>query len=287
MIQSGNPLMMSRRSLLLLAGAGMAASGRLAASSGDFWEKKDPSEWSSDEIDRMVTKSPWAKEVTAQYAPGEGGGGYPGNGGGSYPGGGGGGYPGGGGGDGYPSGGGGGYPGGGMGRIGIGGIPGIDIGGAGRRRQGGPGGMSSYKGTVRWESAQPILQATKSTLPDVFANHYVIAVTGIPLLNSRMRRSRTEDDDSQNSRTSGESDQRLDDLKQFSTLQPKGKELAQAGIVQRQVSNGNVLLFGFSRETLQLTSDDKEVDFATRLGSLLVKARFNLKEMLYRGQLAV
>ena len=74
-----------------------------------------------------------------------------------------------------------------MGRIGMG-IPGIGgMGGGGRRRQGGqgPGSASSYKGTVRWESAKPILEATKSTLPDIFASHYVIAVSGIPLLNPR------------------------------------------------------------------------------------------------------
>jgi hypothetical protein len=164
------------------------------------------------------------------------------------------------------------------------------MGGGGRRRQGGqgPNSTSSYKGTVRWESAKPILEATKSTLPDIFASHYAIAVSGIPLLNPRQRRSQTEEDDSQDSRTSSQSEQdKLDELKQFTTLQPKGKDLVQAGIVQRQVSNGNVILFGFSRETLQLTPNDKEADFSTRLGSLIVKAKFNLKEMMYHEQLAV
>jgi len=40
---------------------------------------------------------------------------------------------------------------------------------------------TSYKGTVRWESAQPVLDALKTPLPDAFANHYVIAVIGFPL----------------------------------------------------------------------------------------------------------
>jgi hypothetical protein len=304
MTQPGSPLILSRRKLFALAGAGIAACAPLSASSGEFWEKKTPNEWTPEEIDKLVTKSPWAKEVTAQYAPGEGGGGYPnggGNGGGypndgGYPGNGGGGYPGGGGG-GYPNGGGG-YPGGGMGgpRIGLG-IPGIGgIGGGGMgggRRRGQQGGQgrgnaSSYKGIVRWESAKPILEATKSTLPETFANHYVIAVSGIPLLTPRSRRTQTEDDDDRSStRQSGDSQDNFDELKQLTTLQPKGKDLAQAGIVQRQVSNGSVLLFGFSKESLSLTPADKEVDFSTRLGSLIVKAKFNMKEMDYRGQLAV
>ena len=162
--------------------------------------------------------------------------------------------------------------------------------GGGRRRgqQGGRGNASSYKGIVRWESAKPILEATKSTLPETFANHYVIAVSGIPLLTPRSRRTPTEDDDDRSStRQSSDSPDNFDELKQFTTLQPKGKDLAQAGVVQRQVSNGSILLFGFSKESLSLTPADKEVDFSTRLGSLIVKAKFNMKEMDYRGQLAV
>ncbi|MSV35601.1 MAG: hypothetical protein EXQ47_08400 [Bryobacterales bacterium] len=29
----------------------------------DFWDTKPSSDWSSDEIDRMLTKSPWAKDM--------------------------------------------------------------------------------------------------------------------------------------------------------------------------------------------------------------------------------
>src|SRR5271154_7338573 len=103
-----------RRVLLLAAGAGVPSWSRLYAGDSEFWNKKDPSEWSREEIDKLTTKSPWAKEVTAatpQYTDGSGGGtGYP-NGGTGYPGG---------------QGGGTGYPGGGMGggRGGMG-IPGM------------------------------------------------------------------------------------------------------------------------------------------------------------------
>src|ERR1035438_6409557 len=99
---------MSRRAMLALAGAALAPWELLEATPSDFWNKKDPSKWSQDEIDQLTTKSPWAKLVTAAYAPGSNDGGY---------------------GNGSPSGNpnGGGYPGGqggggGMPRIGIGGI---------------------------------------------------------------------------------------------------------------------------------------------------------------------
>src|SRR5215467_11348672 len=120
----------TRRDALVLL-TGFVSTAGLEASGGDFWNKKAPSEWSAEEDSQLLNKSPWAKEVTAQFS----GGGQ--------------------------RGGGGGFPGGGMGgpRIGIGGI-GMPRGrmGGGRGRGGGPG-QSSYKGVVRWESAQPIREA--------------------------------------------------------------------------------------------------------------------------------
>ncbi len=234
------------------------------AASGDFWNKKAPSEWTSDEVSRLLNKSPWAKQVTAQYAAGgrgQGGGGYPGGGGG---------YPGGGG--GYPGGGGMGGP-----RIGIGGL-GIPM-GRGRMPRGGGRGQtsSSYTGVVRWESAQPIRDADKIPLPEKFNRHYVISVSGIPMTGGR--RYQGEDSGADNSQ-----DDRFDQLKQFTRLQPKGKEIAQPGVVEQQ---GGTYLFGFSKDSLDLSADDKEFDFATQMGALMVKTKFTSKEMFYRGRLAL
>ena len=148
----------NRRSVLLLAaGAGFTSLNRLSAFSSDFWNKKDPEEWSGTEIDELTNKSPWAKEV-AVSAPSQGGGG--GRGGLGFPGLGGGGRRGGGG--------------------GGGGMPG-----------------QSFKGIVRWESAKPILDALKTPLPEGFANHYVISVGGIPLDAGSRRRNQSQDDGSQ------------------------------------------------------------------------------------------
>jgi len=49
----------TRRGILLIA-----ATLRLSAGDSDFWNRKEPSEWSPDEVDRLITKSPWAKEIT-------------------------------------------------------------------------------------------------------------------------------------------------------------------------------------------------------------------------------
>ena len=274
MHEAGGPLILSRRNLFLLVGGGLAVWRPLHATTSGFWNKKPPRDWSTEEIDALLAKSPCAREASAHGAAQEGGGyGSPGS---------------------SPNGGG--YPGGsqgggiGMPRIGIPGIGGIGMPrgggrGMGGNRGGGRGqqGGALYRGTVRWESAQPVLDALKSPLPDAFANHYVIAVIGFPLPGGQ-RRYQAEDGDNPPRRSQ---DDALDNLKQFTTLQPRGKELAQAGVVQQQTSSNSNLLFGFSKDSLSLTKDDKEVSFSTTLGRLVIRAKFNPKEMLYRGQLAV
>jgi hypothetical protein len=263
---------------MLAAGAGAQASLRLNAASSDFWNKKEPAEWSAEEIDKLATKSPWAKEVNAASAavsrPYSGGGGNGGN-----RGGGGMGDPGiGGGGGGYP-GGGGGYPGGGMGG-------GRGTGG-GRRGGGGPMPLS-YRATVRWESAKPIQAALKTPLTEGLAGAYVISVSGVPILEPG--RQHSDDGDTESTVSKGLSDEVLDRIKNLTYLEPKGKSPAQPSVVQKgaiSTSGTPILLFGFPRDVVPLTADDREVVFTTKLGAIEVKTKFNLKDMMYRNELAL
>jgi hypothetical protein len=266
-----DPLLLSRRGVLILAAAGFPA--RLFATAADFWNKKPPAEWTAEEIDRLLTDSPWAKPVTAEYSgeteapsggrggapPGSGGSGRSGGSGGSGPWG-----------EGPPVGGRG-------GGISVGGIPGIGFprlpSGRGNPQPRGRKGPSQYRGTVLWESAKLVQEALKTPLPDVFENHYAITVSGIPLLSPRGGDDDPKDD--------------VESLKRFATLQPKGKPASEADIARREVSNGSVLAFGFRKDAPALGPDDKEILFEARFSGLLVKAKFNPKEMLYRGALAL
>jgi hypothetical protein len=161
-------------------------------------------------------------------------------------------------------------------------------GGGGRGGQGNGSNLSTYKGTVRWESAQPILDALKTPLPDAFANHYVISVIDFPLLSDRRRQDTDQDSGSGSSNTQQQDDQKmLDDLKQFTSLQPKDKDRAQPGIVQRLTASGNIFLFGFKRDFFDFGKNDHEVDFSTRLGRLLIRAKFDPRDMKYHKKLAV
>jgi len=234
---------MTRRQLLLFAGAGYSVQ-HLEAATQEFWEKKPPAEWTTEEIDRLITKSPWAKEESAEYAAPENGNGAKGA----------------------------------MPKIAFpGGVRNRGGGGGGRR-----GGTTSYKGIVRWESAAPILAAMKAPLPEQFAEHYVISVTGLPLFGAAINQANGEEPQRRPTE-----DDAYDKLKQFTRLEPHGRDGVQAGVVHRQVSSNASFLFGFSKETLQLTAADKEVIFSTNLGQLAVKAKFEIKDMLYHGELAI
>jgi hypothetical protein len=268
-----NPFFTRRGVLTLAASAGFAGLGRLYAANPDFWNKKDPSDWSRDEIEQLTSKSPWAKEVTANIPESRGD--YGGQGGGQS------------GGQGGPGGAPGGVWGGGPrigGMPGMG-IPGLGGGGTGGRR-GGQQPVQTYRGTVRWESAKPVLEALKTQLPDSFADRYVLSVSGIPLPNSR-RGSRDDDDTDSNSNSESTRDM-LDRLKSVTSLDPKGKVEAQAGVVEQQTTAGlGTILFGFSKSILSLKPEDKEVTFSTQFGRVEVRTKFNLKDMLYRGELAL
>lgn len=260
----------------------------------EFWEIKPSSEWTSEEADRMLTKSPWAKEAAVSYNGGPRGfgdgdsttGRRRGTGGGGI--------------------GGGGIGGGGIGGGGIGGgIPGIGgIGGTGGRRypgQGGPAGpgqtdpggsqREQFHATLRWESARPIQEALSigsrddRPSPD-FEKYYVINLLGdLPMLGGGRRRgdnsASDEDDPIQKER-------RQEMLKEYTKLEHRAGTLLLEKVEQgsRIGRPGPGILFYFSRLD-EVSLDDKQVSFYTKMGPLEVRARFTPKDMLYRGKLAL
>ncbi len=255
----------TRRGLFVVASAaGTQACFRLYAGDAEFWNKKDPAQWTVAEMDKLSTKSPWARQMTVSPQSHERSGDMGGPGGGM-------GDPGIGGGIGT------GRPGGGMG------VPGLGGGGLGRGRGRSRGGMPvEYQVVVRWLSAKPMRLALKPALPESMANDYVISVTGLPLTDSGRRRSSDDAD-------SGSADSRaaiLDRVKGLTYLEPKGKSPAQPGVVQ-QASEPDTVLFGFSRELLPLSADDRDISFTTQIGRVEIKTKFNLKDMRYRDELAL
>jgi len=229
-------MILSRRAglKLMASSALMLPSGRLLpAKSSDFWNTEDPSEWSKDEIQRLITDSPWAKPVTGEvkeYVPQSSGGGSGGRRGG----------------------------GGRMGRTG----------GSSRSSPNSP----KFPGVVRWVSAKPMLLALKLQLPLDFTQHYVIGVSGLPVISGHG--AGAADNDS------------YDPLKETTYMKVKGQDAIQPGIIQQDPHDTSTVLFGFLDQFLDL-SKAKVVTFTTSMGPLNVRTRFELAHMTYKGELAV
>uniref|UniRef100_Q01WE3 Uncharacterized protein n=1 Tax=Solibacter usitatus (strain Ellin6076) TaxID=234267 RepID=Q01WE3_SOLUE len=221
---------LSRRSLLFLAG-----SACWAFAGKEFWDAKEPGDWTSDDIAKLLTKSPWAKPTSAESvktqknsAPNS-----------SIP----------------------------------NTMPGArnprNPAGMGRNRNPSAKTVTTYKGTVVWESAAPVRAALKTKLPDGFEGSYVLGMSGVPLAKS-------------------ESKTGLERVRQLTTLHTKAQPAPlEAATIQLDNSNGTVYLFGFSREALSIAKDEKEVVFTTHMGKLTFTAKFNPKDMLYRSELAL
>lgn len=193
---------------------------------GEFWNKKAPSEWTSDEIVALATNSPWARNARVLPRPGRDKGGL------NRP----------------------------MPQLApdqsgnIGGDP---------HKPGDIPIVPVEEVTVIWASGQPILDALKTRFPADFANHYVIGVNDLPKV---------------------EFGHKVDPEGLLATLQAKGgKSVDSSGTL----AGRDTTLFKFSKELFPLTIADKQVVFMLESDQYTIKAPFNLKEMMYHGQLAI
>jgi hypothetical protein len=150
-------MILTRRNLIRLAGAAVAPWSVIRAfAASNFWDTKDPDSWTSDEIAKLLKKSPWAKEVVGERrAPirsSSNDTGMPR----SNP----------------------------TGRPSRNNPMGTNRNST-RMPKSSPGSSATnYKGTVVWESAKVIRAAEKLPLPEGFDGQYVLSVTGIPLAKS-------------------------------------------------------------------------------------------------------
>jgi hypothetical protein len=103
----------------------------------------------------------------------------------------------------------------------------------------------------------------KSTFPADFANHYVISVNDLP---------------------PGPKGKPVNPDSMEAGLETKTKNSVGSGAMQ---ITRDAATFGFSKELLPLHLSDKEVFFTLRTEQFSIRARFDLKEMTWRGQLAV
>lgn len=235
------------RRILVLFAAGVFAPAAVLAE--DFWEKKAYTEWNDAEIRKLITDSPWSKDVTIT-APASALGGLPRGA--------------------QPS----------VNDVETGG------GGGGRGRRGGGGGGGGGGGSqalitlnISWRSALPLKQAlVKSRMasgagvPQELQQgltqeepHYVIVVSGLPATMARTV-------------------QNPEQLKQSVLRRGKKQPINLAGVDFQPRTQSVDVIFAFSKAD-PITADDKEIEVVLKLGQIEAKKKFNLKDMVYKGKL--
>jgi hypothetical protein len=120
--------------------------------------------------------------------------------------------------------------------------------------------------TVRWESAKPILQVTRTAPPKEFRNHYVISVTGLPI---------------------GILSQTSSGMPLPTAELSAGKHRPQRADFVALTSDNLTLLFAFPIGNPVIKVSDKTASFKMNLNGITITTRFVLHEMVYRGQLAL
>ena len=255
-----------------------AAAASVWARTGEFWNEKKAEDWSEKDIQKLITHSPWAKEVTVELpAAGpvdmgrSGGRGARGGGGG-----------------------GGTMPDASQGSMGGGGdMGGGGRGGGGRGGGGGGGEMGDgatrrpeIKALVRWESARPVCDARKKDLPKELAGAYVVSVSGMPLEGGWHEGERQGGARHQEGEGGEGAAGFVERLKQATQLRRKNADpIYPARVLEN--SPGQVRYFVFPYGSQPIQASDKEVVFHIGLGHMELKAKFALKDMMYRGELAL
>jgi hypothetical protein len=249
----------------------------------DVWKNPDYTKWSTEDGQKLVLKSPWAKETVITMGAMQSSGGSQG------------GRRGGGGGGGMGSMGGGDMGGGGGGRGGMGG-GGMEGGGmeGGESRQSPP----AQKITICWETAMPVRAARMKAhfgdkLPakgepgytlDLPQNVYIVSVSGLRMGGGRRGRggdSGGEGRGADPQRTSA--DRMKDQLMASTQLVRKGKD----PIVPEDLkinATTNVVLFQFPKKDM-ISEEDRDVEFVTKVGPIQIKQKFSLKDMHFNGKL--
>ncbi len=243
------------------------------------WTAKKPAEWTEKDLTKILSDSPWAQKVdVAMGGPATGGMGGSGRGGGR---------------GGRGGGGGGAMPTAEQGSMGSG--PNNDDMGGGGGAGGGGGVAPTIPFVVRWVSAAPIKEAfvrarlgkeaeTSQQAKDYLARaepHYVIAVIGPPR-RAPQQAGGTEG----GGQRPAPSEEAKEKMKAGTLLHRKGKADLHPDAVEIVEGSAQTLVFRFAK-TDEITVDDKDVEFATKLGRIDIKRKFKLKDMAWQGKLAL
>ena len=176
----------------------------------------------------------------------------------------------------------------GMGGGGMRGGGGMGEGGGGFGEGGRGGSTPEMKIFVRWESAAPMVEARKRQRAAAMDQYYVLSVSGLPMRGAPGAAGRRP---SQGGAPAGDAEERRkameERLKQGTRLQVKGRDPIAPVQVQRPNPQSGMLLVFFPRSQKPLQVSEKEIVFSVRMDPVEAKVKFSLKDMVYKGELAL
>jgi hypothetical protein len=231
----------------------------LRAARKEFWESKEPATWTSDEKQVLLGQSPWAREGFARMeaeknrriVPGYGSNGKVGD------------MP-----DTRPG-------------VPQGGVRSVPIGPAPPPPPNpDPGHPVQFRVLARWESAKPVRLAGGPEMPELPGQFYVIRLRGLPL----MPPPKTKPEEG----APNPNEAMLQAIQRGSRLERKDKP----AIPCEHLFTGSgalateVLLF-FPRGKDPIQAADKLVTLECRFAPFSLSIKFPLKEMMYKGELAL
>jgi hypothetical protein len=139
-------------------------------------------------------------------------------------------------------------------------------------------GVTEFKVLVRWESSLPVRLARRAASPDKGADHYIVSITRLPMEYLSAS--------SGKGAAGAAQDAVAAQLASTCTIDRAGK-----GPIKAQKAYWAYADFSprvdivFPREGNPIGLADWEATVSGRVGDFLLRARFTLKQMVYRGEL--
>ena len=230
---------MNRRNFALLIGS----TSFLKAA--DPWKEKQPTEWTSSDIQKLRERSPWAKEAeasqTAQPMLGKK----------------------------IPS------------ATSAG--TGVGTGATGAVDRSALDGGAPIRALVRWESAQPVIDSAKRPRSKMAETYYIVSASGLPVYEQHIEPKDPSAVGEQVLLENKPILVRLKERttierKGKDPIRPERVELIEG-------KGMRIPVFFFPRQSNPITLEDKEIIFHSKYGAIELKTKFTLKEMVYQGKL--
>jgi hypothetical protein len=247
-------LIITRRKWLQAAAVWLGAPSMRAARK-EFWDTRDPASWTRTDKQFLLNRSPWAREGFARMEEkSQSGAGY-GDGGSEMP----------------------------VSRPAVPpqGVQSVPIGQPLPPAPRADGKAVQFRVLARWETATPVRLAGGPEVPEMTGQFYVIRLRGLPLMPPLKPKPGEPAPPDPNQGM-------LQAIKAGSRLERADKAPIPCAhlFVGSGNESGDVLLF-FSRAADPITLADKVVILESRFAAFHVSIKFPLKEMKYRGELAL